>query len=196
MRIFSSVGAIAGLLVAGCAQVPTPSMWALRNFDPLNADATRLRAAVAAPVALTPKSGGVTLVIEQARKDGSDKRSLKVVLEEVPASADGPDRAPRVKAGMAAHVFRVPPKEVAALDAVRAEIRERMAHEPGKWSGSVTVSAAGCFTGAELPAGPIMIDTYLKTETTPDFVPLVEGFDLRSHLDEKALADAVPGCKA
>ena len=172
--------------MTACAHVPPASLWTLKDFDPLTANPVQLRAAVVLPVAIVPKPGGVKFDIVHERKSGADRRELSIALEAIPTSAEGLGRLPTPRAGSAIHVFRIPPAEIGRLTAFRGSILEHRATEPDAWRGSVSISAAGCASGA-LPNGPLIVDTYLKTEKTPDFVPLVQGFDLRSVADPKVL---------
>jgi hypothetical protein len=184
LPLFAPAALLLGM--TACAHVPPASLWSLKDFDPLTADPAQLRAAVVLPVAIMPKPGGVKFDIVHERKNGAERRELSIALEAIPNSAEGLGRLPTPRAGSAIHVFRIPPADIGRVTAFRAGILEHRVTEPDAWRGSVSISAAGC-AGGPLPSGPLVVDTYLKTEKTPDFVPLVQGFDLRSVADPKVL---------
>ena len=189
-----SAALTAALASAGCGHVPVSTMWALRNFDSLSVDPALLRAAVRLPRAFQPRPGGVKVVATWGKKgDPASEKKIEIVLQETSLAAEGPALAKEVRPNNYLQVYGVAPQDVPRLRALQAEIArakaEKQAHH-----GSLGVGADACRID-ELPEGPILMTTFLKTSDETGWLTVLKDIDLRSAVTrEKSLEEIVPPC--
>ena len=173
------------LSVGACSHVPISSLPQLASLDLDTADLAVLRAAVRAPKEIVAVPGGAFVVMsywrqgEEARKTTvqaaleveADPRALAALREEE-------------RAGMRITLFRLTEEGRRKLEAARSEALALKSDELAKGrraSGSLAVSAEGCVRGA-LPAGPLLLSTYLRLKPGGNFVTLIQDIDLRTLL--------------
>lgn len=182
------------LLAAGCGHVPVSTMWALRNFDSLTVDPAFLRAAVRMPRAFQPRPGGVKVVATWGKKgDPASEQKIEIALQETSLSAEGPALAKEIRPGYYMQVYRVPPADVPRLRALQADIARAKAQKQAD-HGSLGVGADACRID-ELPEGPILMTTFLKTSDETGWVTVLKDVDLRAvATKEKPLEELVPPC--
>lgn len=186
------VAALAASLAA-CSHMPVSTMWALRGFDASTVDPTTLRAAVRLPDAFEPRRGGVTLTVGWWR-DGEEKHEAKFILKETTASDDLAPLAGERKPGTRLFAYRVDPADYAAIRARQKEFLEEKARNPGKTHGSFGVGADACRRG-ELPEGPILTTSFLRTQAVGPYLTLLKNVDLReAATTEKPLEELLPPC--
>ncbi|MFS8036063.1 hypothetical protein ACI7BZ_03700 [Xanthobacter sp. AM11] len=182
------------LLAAGCSHLPISSLPRLASFDPATADLATLRAAVRAPDALRPVPGGAVLTMSFWLAGAeTQKTTVAAVLEEEGDAAVRAALKPEEKPGFRITVFRLSEDGRRRLEAAREEMRTLKAREAAKGSrvrGSLSVGVKGCAAGT-LPDGPILLSTYLRTEASGSFIPLVVDLDLKA-LAAEAGADPAP----
>lgn len=184
----------AALASAGCGHVPVSTMWALRNFDSLSVDPAFLRAAVRMPRAFQPRPGGVKVVATWGRKgDPASEQKIEIALQETSLSAEGPSLAKEIRPGNYLQVYRVPPADVPRLRALQAEIARAKAQKLAD-HGSLSVGADACRID-DLPEGPILLTTFLKTSEEAGWLTLLKDVDLRAlATKEKPLEELLPPC--
>ncbi len=196
MRLLPGLSAALGFLFlgAGCSHVPLTSLPRLASLDPVTFDLSALRAAVRAPDALRPVPGGATVTMSYwLAGDEAQKVTVAAALDE---DDDGSVRAALKadeKPGFRITVFRLSEDGRRRLEAAREEVlalKARMATKGSRVRGSLAVGVKGCAASA-LPAGPIPLSTYLRTEPTGAFIPLTVDLDLKA-LAAEAGADAAP----
>jgi len=189
-----SVALMAALASAGCGHVPVSTMWALRNFDSLSVDPALLRAAVRLPRAFQPRPGGVKVVATWGKKgDPASEKKIEIVLQETSLAAEGPALAKEVRPNNYLQVYRVAPQDVPRLRALQAEIARAKAEKQAD-HGSLGVGADACRID-ELPEGPILMTTFLKTSDETGWLTVLKDIDLRSAVTrEKSLEEIVPPC--
>ncbi|MCX7898658.1 MAG: hypothetical protein N2444_00960 [Methylocystis sp.] len=186
------VAAALAASLAACSHAPVSTMWALRNFDAATLDPTTLRAAVRLPDSFEPRRGGVTLTVGWWR-DGEEKHEAKFVLKETMASDDVAPLASERKAGTRLFVYRVDPADYASIRARQKEFLEEKARH-GKTHGAFGVGAEACRRG-ELPEGPILTTSFLRTQAAGPYLTLLENVDLREAVTkEKPLEELLPPC--
>ena len=186
--------ALAVLAVAGCSQVPAKTLWALRSFDPMTTDPTRLRAAVAMPKEALPTKGGAKLVMTQARRNGSDAETIEILLEEVSLASETGLAAVRARKGQEIRAFRIPPNEVPRLVEARERAAGRAVREPGAFAGTLSVGIDGCRReGVPMPK-EFHVSTWMKTAETPEYVTLLDDVDLVAMIEAEKLAAEAKVC--
>lgn len=183
------------LSVAACSHVPISSLPQLATLDLETEDLTVLRAAVRAPKEIAPVPGGAFVVMSYWRQ-GEEAR--KTVVQATLEMETDPKALAALKeeerAGMRITVFRLTDEGRRKLEAARSAALALKSDELAKGrraSGSLAVSAEGCVRGA-LPAGPLLLSTYLRLKPGGNFVTLIQDIDLRGLLaqagsDESAM---------
>ena len=186
---------VAVLCVGACSHVPVSSLPQLATLDLETADLTVLRAAVRAPKEIAPVPGGAFVVMSYWRQ-GEEAR--KTVVQATLEVETDPKALAALKdeerAGMRITVFRLTDEGRRKLEAARSAALALKSDELAKGrraSGSLAVSAEGCVRGA-LPAGPLLLSTYLRLKPGGNFVTLIQDIDLRGLLaqagsDESAM---------
>jgi hypothetical protein len=188
--------AAAALALGGCTQVPVKTMWALRSFDPMTTDPTRLRAAVAMPREALPASGGAKLVMTQARKGGGDEEKLELQLEQVPLASETGLGAVRAKPGQEIRAFRIADADVARIVEARGRAKMRADKEPGAFQGTLSVGVDGCRPqGAPVPK-EFRVSTWLKTAETGEYLTVLDDVDLVALVGASTLAAEAKVCEA
>ena len=182
------------LLLTGCGHVPVSTMWALRNFDSLSVDPAHLRAAVRLPRAFQPRPGGVKVVATWGRKGVPEsEKKIEIALQETSLSSEGPALAREIRHGAYLQVYRVAPDDVPRLRALQAEIARAKAEKRAD-HGSLGVGADACRID-DLPDGPILMTTFLKTSDETGWLTVLKDIDLRTAVTkERSLEEIVPPC--
>jgi len=180
-QLFASMLCIAFLamltLTLGCTKVPVASMMKLARTDFETTDLSAVRAAVLLPSYLRPLPGTTKLVVTLGRSDGTTVEETFILRETDDAEADLLNE--ESKRGERIYAYALPPQAVRTLETARREAKSAPASEKGKRSLTLGVAAEACRV-SRLPAGPLLITTYLKTAETRSFVPLTRDVDMRS----------------
>ncbi|MBG0812460.1 hypothetical protein IY145_24325 [Methylosinus sp. H3A] len=182
--------------LAACGHMPVSTLWALRSFDAANVDSKTLRAAIRMPEALEPRPGGVTLTVGWWR-DGEEnnRHEAKFALLETTAPEDIAPLTGEKTAGTRLYAYRVDPADHARIRALQQRSLEEKARNPGATHGSFGVGADSCRRG-ELPDGPLLTTSYLRTRSSGDYLTLLKDVDLRTAVTtEKPLAALLPPCE-
>lgn len=191
--MFLRLSAVAlAISLAACSHVPVSTIWALRNFDAATVDPTTLRAAVRLPDAFKPRRGGVTLTFGWWR-EGEEKREETFVLKETTAPEDVAPLVGEKKPGTRIFAYRVDPADYAAIRARQKSFIEEKARND-KTHGKLGVAADACRRG-DLPDGPILTTTFLRTQPAGPYLTLLKNVDLREAVTkEKPLEELLPPC--
>lgn len=184
------------LALAACSHVPARTLWALRSFDPLTTDPTRLRAAVAMPAEALPPHGGAKLVVAQVRKGGGDEEKVEIALEETPLAAETGLAAVRAKPGQLVRAYRIPPAEIPRLLEARGRAEARAAKEPGAFQGTLSIGIDGCRPeGAPIPK-EFRVSSWMKTAETGEYLTLLDDVDLVKLVGAEKFAAEAKVCPA
>lgn len=172
------------LFVSGCSKVPVTSMMKLARVDFETTELSALRAAILLPKGVRPLPGTGRLAVALRQKDGAMENHVFELAEIEDAEA----LMLNEESGGASRVFAytLSPQAVRTLDRLRSDALA--ARASGQTGSKMTLSiAAGACHVAGPPSGPIPITTFLKTEETKSFVPLVRRVDLRNLAGNKPL---------
>ena len=182
------------LFVAACSHVPISTLPQLATLDLETADLTVLRAAVRAPKEIAAVPGGAFVVMSYWRQGDEARKTIAQAALEVETD---PKALAALKeeerAGMRITVFRLTDEGRRKLEAARSAALALKSDELAKGrraSGSLAVSAEGCVRGA-LPAGPLLLSTYLRLKPGGNFVTLVQDIDLRGLLAQAGSDESV-----
>jgi hypothetical protein len=176
------------LALAGCASIPVGSMLALSRVNFQTTEFRRLRIAVQLPAEVRTARSGVRLD-STVRVDGEpDAKAVFHLVEDLAAD----ERPATPPLGHETRIYRLAEAEADRLDALRAEIL-RKKEEGKRGSLAVGIETREFCRAGEMPTGPVMLTTYLKTSETGRFILLTDRFDLRGDAKiGKALADLPP----
>jgi len=177
------------LALAGCGHVPVTSLPKLSKLDIMTLDVKQLRVAVDMPNGLRVRENGAVIAVGLREAAGGPAREERVVLEDVTNTERGPISDPSPQA----RIFRIPQHDVARLEALRETIRQRKAAYPDDTKGYLTVTSAACRT-AQLPDGPLRVNTWLKTSADEPYFILTRQVDIRSLVPRRDLALELPSC--
>jgi hypothetical protein len=178
------------LLATGCGHMPATSLIRLARVDFETTDPAQLRAAVKLPRALRPLPHGVVLRIA-VTVGRSPEETRDFLLRELPEPS-----ALVSEAGADGQIFayRLEDADVARLLAFRAELIARKSTGKG---GAISISVKpDVCKAADLPDGPIVFTTYLRTAETVDYVTLARDVDLREIAPGRAIVEEIPRCAA
>ncbi|MFG1287135.1 hypothetical protein [Xanthobacter versatilis] len=173
------------LSVGACSHVPVSSLPQLASLDLDTADLSVLRAAVRAPKEIAPVPGGAFVSMSYWRQGEEGRKTTVQASLEVEADLRAlAALKEEEREGQRITVFRLTDEGRRKLEAARSEMLALKSDELAKGRrlhGSLAVSAEGCVRGA-LPAGPLLLSTYLRLKPGGNFVPLIRDVDLRSLL--------------
>ncbi|MDA7947416.1 MAG: hypothetical protein MPJ78_08050 [Hyphomicrobiaceae bacterium] len=185
--------ALTVLIFAGCSRTPVSSIYKLTQFEPETVDLAELRAAVRVPEELRPKQ--VTLIIGARTHDTGPAQKQMFFLEPDPVQSNPPNLKKEAKPGTRHYVFRIAPGDMPQAERFRREIVAYRANGGSKGGGSLSVGADACRIG-QLPAGRLLLTTYLKFDGRHGYFPVVRNIDMRSLVDENTLREKIPQCPA
>jgi hypothetical protein len=190
--------AIASLMPAvafagGCGHMPVSSMLTLARVDFAATDPAELRAAIKLPRLIRPQPQGVSLRIAVKLASGEEE-VRDFTLREIADAQDARARAPEPDADTHVFAYRLEAMEVTRLVAFRDALKSKQAASGGR-GGTLTISIRpqGCRSG-ELPRGPILFTTYLRSAETGGYVALTRDVDLRTIDPKQDLAATMPPC--
>lgn len=172
------------VFASGCNKVPVTSMVRLARVDFETTDLSSVRAALLLPRTLRPMSGTGRLTVMRRHTDGSVEDhvfKLKEIEDPEVVMLNEETRGPaRI------YAYALPLEGLRTLERLRHDaLRARNAGATGSKM-TLGIAAEACHLGPK-PAGPLPITTYLKTEETKSFVPLVRNIDLRTLTGGKPL---------
>lgn len=189
---------LAALALAGCNGVPITTAWKLRNFRLDEADIAKLRFAVRPPAWVTPTpDGGKAIVSHWIETTGGDKRSITVRLAQAEHPGDAAKLAELAR-GAPLTVIEADRRDLPLIRAEQEAARAR-GSSGDKRRAEIDIDRAACREG-EIPDSPILFDVYIHANDETDWLPLLQGHDIRPGDDEQKkqflekFAEHVPLC--
>lgn len=180
------------LCLSSCGAVPLTSLPSLARIDPRTTDFSVMMVALAAPRPIKAVEGSVHVEFK-SRIDDAPEQTDTFVLALTTAPVDLTDMVGSLRDGDSLVVYALPPEEASRLTAARDRlIAERAAGH--KVTASIGVTARSFCQAGGMPAGDLLVTTYLRTSETRRFVPLVRDFDLASQPDLAAALRTLPSC--
>lgn len=185
-RGLAAILAVVALTAGACTSMPVTSMVKLARTDFATIDPAVLRVAVRLPAGVRPRPGTVTLKLTVTVGTAPPVVST-FVLADLADRAEIASLRAEVTTGTAVWAYRLEPADVSRVTALRSDL---MARKGRGERGSLTigVGAEACRTDAA--PDRVLLTTYLKTEATGDYFPLVRDVDLR----EVPGAGELPSC--
>lgn len=181
------------LLLAGCGHMPVTSMVKLARVDFVATDPSGLRAAVRLPRTIRPLRDQVRLhLVAKLASGKEDTQDFR--LAEVSEPADLLSLRGEIEGGTHLFAYRLEPAEAARLTAFRDTLKKQQSSSGGR-GGALTISiATEACRSADLPDGPVLLTTYLRTTETGEYVPLTRDVDMRSIVRGRDLVAEMPVC--
>lgn len=202
MKLNSAIlGKIAMLLGAmvllaplgGCLTTPVSSMVKLSRLTPLEANPAEMRFAVRSPNFLRVRNGDISVVISYDTGDTATsfvETYLPIVIENA-LPEQGITIATQDGSRLA--IARFSPDDAASMSDAQKRVKALQANGvEGK--GSFSVAAAGCAQD-QVPEGPILLTTWLRTDPEQDYFILTRNIDLRTVLQKSGQQlSNIPAC--
>ena len=172
-------------LLSGCASLSPQTLWALSQFDPLNADPAAIAVAVGMQEQWQLRDGDAEMRFMFMLEGANSPAVNELFALHSAVAADGTTPPPLV----GEVVYRV---QIAAADHERlrlAQQRVRQFKADGlKGQGTLEIEVMGGCHHGPLPA-TLMVRTFIQTDPDVGFMPLSSQLDLFTELDETGLAE-------
>lgn len=165
MKIYTIVLLV---FLTACGQVPLGTQLALRQLDPMSADATAMRFAVEQPADL-PLDTTATLRLALTTPEAEIADIFTLARVEQPLN-DG---------AVVRTIFAIAATDQARFNTLRDDILAQEAAHPDDSEGSLSISASGCMT-APPPAGPWLVSAFIGIEGQRGWLPLIRDVDIRT----------------
>lgn len=175
------VGAMVVLApLAGCLTTPVSSMVKLSRLTPLEANPAEMRFAVRSPNFLRVRNGDISVVISYDTGDPSTSfvETYLPIVDENALPGQGISIARQDGSRLA--IARFSPDDAASMSSAQSRVKALQASGI-KGQGSFSVGATGC-AHSDVPSGPVLLTTWLRTEPTQDYFVLTRNIDLRNVL--------------
>lgn len=181
------------LWLFGCSHMPVTSMVKLTRIDVTKSEPAELRAAIKLPDVLALQTRGVRMRIAVKIGSGPDV-SEEFALQELADARDLASLRDEHEAGTRILAYRLNAKDLPRMAAFRTTALQAKEKSGERGTLSISIRPEACRHG-ELPTGPILISTYLRTEETGSYVPLMRNIDVRSLDPSGELTTLIPPCK-
>lgn len=178
------VSALACLGLAACGAVVPETAARLAATDPLVADPGAIELVVVLPPGLSVTPG--TAVLEFGATRGSERRSGRYVLEDLPVPA-----AVAIPDGASARAYALTDRDAERMRTLQAEIAGWM--RAGAAQGSLSLGIGGCAMG-DGPAPDAVGSVLIRMAEGGPFLPLIREGKLSDLLGAEVLA-AIEPCK-
>ena len=170
--------ALLALCLNACTTVPLGSIPKLARIDFMTTDLARMRVAIALPVVLAPKAGGVVMEMKYQSGQESEKQE-KLLLVQTQSSVDRIGLPTDAGTGQALYVFKLSQADVQKLSELRTSVAAAKArHEKG--SLGLGIAAKEFCKLGDLPDGPALTTSYVLTSENDGYVTMSRDFNLRS----------------
>ena len=179
--------------LSDCSHVPVTSMFKLARIDVTKSEPAELRAAIKLPDVLALQPRGVKMRI--AVKIGSGPgESEEFALQQLADERDLASLRDEHETGTRILAYRLDTKDLPRMAAFRTAALQAKEKSGERGTLSISIRPEACRHG-ELPAGPILISTYLRTEETGKYVLLMRNIDVRSLDPSRDVATLITPCK-
>lgn len=183
--------AMMAFVLVNCGHVPLSSIPKLKQLNVLTLDVQQLRVAVAMPDGLRVRKGSAVIIIGVRKTADEPALMERIILRETPVK-ERTNTTSDLPAG--AQIFRIAGADVPRLESIRAAVRTRQQDDPDGTKGYLTVTSGACRSNA-LPNGPLLVNTWLRTDDDDTFFALTRNVDLRAVIPADKLQTEVPACK-
>lgn len=190
MTLLRLAAALAPLAAAACGHIPLTSLPKLARIDVMSTDPALIRAALRTPGYLQPSEQRTVMTVTM--KVGDDAPAIhRLALQRIEDPVEVGALAAFQQSGRRLFAFRLMAADAQRLSDIRKQALARKSEgKPG--SLTIAINPETCRIG-ELPPGPVLVDSYLKTSELSDYVTLTRNVDLR-NVEGKDVAALIPPC--
>ncbi len=182
----------AALVLGGCAMIPISSFIPLSRIDLQKTDLAQFRAGIETSRNVKP---GASVDLDLTYTIGEKKKSAAFHLVQIKSGVEVEEFKSEVDSSSDYYVYRLPPSEVSAAAAFRAEglalEKARPKGVEGKFT--INVEASSCPTAPKLE-GPVLVAIWLRTQETGSFVQLTRSIDMNKLPQSNAPSSHTPKC--
>ncbi len=188
---YKTAGILLLFTLASCGSVPVSSMYKLRNFDIQTTNLAKFYAAVRIPQSLSLREKAVAVELGFSSKEAGIKFKERIYFQQYD-NISSPALKAEKRAGYKVSTYRMSESDAEKMRQTRARVNKlRKQHSDGK--GSLSIVANTCRHG-ELPAGPLYLSTYIKSDELDDFVVLVLDADIKKIVVSEKDLEEIPLC--
>lgn len=180
------------LLLTACSVIPVKTLYKLATADFMTVDPRVLRVAAQMPNWVAPRPDGVKLELTMQRA-GETPMTERFILEAIPLTLEGKALNAKAKPDYTLYAYRLSPADLARIESIREQIKKEQAKGGPKRHTNLGVGIDAC-RKTELPAGKILVTTYLKWDRESGYLPLLVDYDLRQTVAGQELATLIPPC--
>jgi hypothetical protein len=180
--------------LAGCLSTPITSLPRLMRLDFATLDMGAVRAGLRLPGMLRVRPGDATMTI-RTRVEGGPPTEDLFALEEVTEDRERAGLAAEGRAGFALSVWRVATADVPRVAAIQQRVRASVERGP-RVRGSLEIKVSGGCKTAPIPAGPVLMSSFLKPARGEPYITLLDGLDLRQVIPQSDWQAKLPACGA
>lgn len=170
------------LMLAGClTTTPVSSLPQLMQLDFVTMDFQHVRAGLRLPGALSLHQGDALMTV-RTRTDGVKGETVDTfaLVEDTDASARTA-LARQAREGFTLSVWRMGSQDVSRLSAIQQRTARSRVSGP-RVRGSIEIDVSSTCSRGPLPAGPLLVSSYLKPAANTPYITLTENADLRDAI--------------
>jgi len=180
------------LLLGGCLSTPITSLPRLLRLDFVSMDMDEVRAGLRLPDMLRIRPGDAVMTVRTTGA-GQPATEDRFVLVETTEEQDRVAIASEARRGHALSVWRVAPADVPRIAAIQQRVRESLVRGP-RIRGSLEIKVSGGCRTAPIPAGPVLMSSFLKPARGETYITLTDGLDLRQLIPQSDWQAKMPAC--
>jgi hypothetical protein len=182
------------IALSACNGASLMTQWKLRDFNLAIADLAQLRMAVRGPSWATPTPQNATVEARYWREGEEEAQARSSVLRLQRGAHPGDEEQLAQFGGVSGRVaIELSKQGLAAARAAQQETAQWRATGV-RTHGKLHLAGALACRREEIPPGPIPVDVFIHADDETGWLPLYEGFDVRSAATEAEIAEMFPPC--
>jgi hypothetical protein len=179
------------LMLGGCLSTPLSSIPRLMRLDFSTMRMEEVRAGLRLPEMLRVRPGDATMTVKTRGPDGSTE-DVFVLVEDGEAS-ERAALAAEARPGSALSLWRIAGSDLPRITAIQERVRASQ-NQPGRLRGSIEIKVSGGCRTAAIPAGPVLMSSFLRPARGESYITLVDGLDLRQLIPAPDWQTKMPAC--
>ncbi len=183
----------ASLVLAGCFATPLRSIPRLMRLDFATMKMDEVRAGLRLPEMLRVRPGDATMTVKTRGPDGTTEDVF--VLAEDGDAGERAGLAAEARPGFALSLWRIAPDDLARVADIQNRVRASQG-QAGRLRGSIDIKVSGGCRTARIPAGPVLMSSFLRPSRAETYITLVDGLDLRQFIPVADWQAKIPACGA
>ncbi|MGU9982182.1 hypothetical protein ACJ4V0_19285 [Phreatobacter sp. HK31-P] len=183
----------ATLLLGGCLSTPIRSIPRLLRLDFATLKMDEVRAGLRLPDMLRVRPGDATMTVRTRGPQGATE-DVFVLAED----ADAGERSrltAEARPGFALSLWRIAPDDLPRVAAIQERVRASEG-QAGRIRGGIEIKVSGGCRTARIPAGPVLMSSFLRPSRGETYITLVDGLDLRQYISVADWQAKIPACGA